>query len=71
MTRKCKRINNGTIFGVCGGIAYYMQVQAWILRVLILLFTFAGGSGILMYILCALLMPKWDKDPEDYDSVCN
>ena len=38
------------ICGVCG-------IDATLIRLLVVLFTLAGGSGILFYIVAALIMP--------------
>ena len=50
------------ICGVCGGLAEYFGIDATVIRLLIVLFTLAGGSGILFYIVAALIMP----DGPDY-----
>lgn len=55
------------ICGVCGGIAEFFGVDATIVRILFVLFTLAGGSGILLYIAMAIIMPKpaGESDNED------
>ncbi len=52
------------ISGVCGGIAKYFDIDAIIVRVLWVLFTFAGGSGIIVYIAAIIIIPLDD----DYHS---
>ena len=44
------------ICGVCGGFAEFFGIDATLIR-LVVLFTLAGGSGILFYIVAALIMP--------------
>ena len=44
--------------GVCGGIAEYFEFDSTLVRLAWVLFTFAGGSGILAYIIAALVMPS-------------
>jgi phage shock protein C len=44
--------------GVCGGIAEYFNIDSTIVRIAWVVFMFFGGSGILAYIICALIMPK-------------
>jgi len=39
------------IAGVCGGIAEYFGIDSTLVRLGWVLFTFAGGSGILAYII--------------------
>lgn len=43
--------------GVCGGIAEYFDIDPTIVRLAWVLFTLAGGSGIIAYIIAALIMP--------------
>lgn len=45
------------IAGVCGGIAEYINIDPTIVRVLWAIFVFAGGTGLLAYIVCAFVMP--------------
>jgi phage shock protein PspC (stress-responsive transcriptional regulator) len=42
--------------GVCGGFAEYFEIDATILRILLIIFVLCGGAGILAYIVAALLM---------------
>ena len=46
------------ICGVCGGIAEYFEMDSTIIRLLWCLFTLAGGSGIIAYIVAAIVMPE-------------
>ncbi len=46
------------IFGVCGGMAEYMDVDPTIVRIIWTLFIFACGTGLIAYLVCALCMPK-------------
>ena len=50
--------SNKVIAGVCGGLAEYLKIDATIIRIIWLIFTLAGGAGILLYIIAWLLMPK-------------
>ncbi len=45
------------IAGVCGGIAAYLDIDSIIIRLLFVLFSLAGGAGLLFYIVAALIMP--------------
>ena len=60
--RLYKSNRNRVLCGVCGGLGEYFNVDPVIVRVLWVLFTFAGGAGILAYIICAIIMTK---DPYD------
>lgn len=47
--------------GVCGGIAQYFDVDPTIIRLAWVFFCLMGGSGILAYIICAIIIPKKDE----------
>ena len=61
MAKKLTRSRTDRKFaGVCGGIAEFFDVDVTVIRILWVLATFLGGSGLLAYIICALLMPEGD-----------
>lgn len=45
------------IDGVCGGVAEYIGVDPVLVRIVFLLLVFAGGIGVVVYIVGMLLMP--------------
>ena len=52
--------------GVCSGVAEYLDIDPTIVRVLWVIASCFGGSGILAYVACALIIPKKsDVYPED------
>lgn len=44
--------------GVCGGLAKYLNIDVTIVRLVVVLLTLAGCSGLLIYIICALIIPE-------------
>jgi phage shock protein PspC (stress-responsive transcriptional regulator) len=46
------------IAGVCGGIAEYFGIDPTIVRLLWVIASLVAGSGILAYIICALVIPE-------------
>ena len=46
------------IDGVCGGIAEYFGIDPTLVRLGWALFCVLGGSGILAYIIAAIIMPR-------------
>ena len=58
MKKLCKSETNRYICGVCGGIAEYFGIDATIVRLAFAALTIIGGSGILLYIVAAILMPR-------------
>lgn len=64
--KRLEKSNNRVICGVCGGIAKYFNVDPTIVRLIFIVAVILGfGSGILIYILAALIMPSPDYD--DYE----
>lgn len=52
-----KSINNKKLCGVCAGFADFFGIDPTIVRVLWAVLVLAFGSGVLAYIICALIMP--------------
>ncbi|ERI95476.1 PspC domain protein [Clostridiales bacterium oral taxon 876 str. F0540] len=46
------------IAGVCGGLAEYLDFDASIIRVLWALSILLLGTGLLIYIVCAIIIPN-------------
>lgn len=44
--------------GVCGGIAEYLNIDPTIVRLLWLLLVLCAGTGMLAYIIAAIIMPE-------------
>lgn len=45
------------IAGVCGGLGEYLDIDPVLVRILFVVFTLAGGSGLLLYILLWVIVP--------------
>lgn len=45
------------ICGVCGGVAEYFNLDPTIVRLVFLVFVLWAGTGILAYIIAAVIMP--------------
>lgn len=50
--------------GVCGGLAEYFGIEVTIVRLIWVVATLFFGSGILLYILAAIIMPKATPESE-------
>lgn len=46
------------IFGVCGGVAEYFNIDPALVRIIWGVFSFFYGIGIVLYIVCAIALPK-------------
>ncbi|MBR3401820.1 MAG: PspC domain-containing protein [Parasporobacterium sp.] len=56
--RLYKSRNEKKLAGVCGGIAEYFDTDPTLIRLLWVIFSLAGGCGILAYIIAAIIMPN-------------
>ena len=55
--RLYKSNENKMLDGVCGGIAEYFDVDPTLVRLGWVLFCALGGSGILAYVIAAIVIP--------------
>ncbi len=46
------------IFGVCAGLAHYLNIDPIIVRLLVVLLTLWNGIGLLAYVVLAIIMPQ-------------
>lgn len=46
------------LFGVCGGLGDYFDIDPVIIRLLFVALAFAGGIGILIYIIAGIIVPE-------------
>ena len=53
-----KSMSDRKLAGVCGGIAEYFGIDSTIVRLILVIFCLVGGSGILYYIIAAIVMPE-------------
>lgn len=51
---------NEVLGGVCGGLGEYLGIDPTLVRLVFILFTLAGGSGILIYLLLWVIIPRQD-----------
>jgi phage shock protein PspC (stress-responsive transcriptional regulator) len=50
--------HNRVIAGVCSGIGEYLGVDPVVIRLLLVVATLMGGSGILIYLVAWVLIPE-------------
>ncbi len=61
MKKRLYRIEQGKmIAGVCGGVAEYFDVDPTLVRLAWIIFCACGGSGILAYLVAAIVIPRQD-----------
>ena len=61
MKKLCKSNTNKKICGVCGGIAEYLNADPTIIRLAFALLVLGWGSGVMAYIICALVLPEGEE----------
>lgn len=58
MAKRLYKIEYGKkIFGVCGGLAEYLNVDVTIVRILWAICALCWGTGLLLYLICAFVLP--------------
>jgi pspC domain protein len=57
MKKLYKSQTDKKLCGVCGGIAEFFNIDSTIVRLALILFVACYGSGIIAYIIAALVMP--------------
>lgn len=58
-----KSTRNRKLAGVCGGLGEYFNIDPTIVRLILVVLMLACGTGLLAYIIAALVM---DDAPEEY-----
>ena len=59
MNKKLYKSNSDKkIDGVCAGIAEYFNLDPTVVRIAWIIFSCLGGSGLLAYLICAIVMPR-------------
>ncbi|MBR3641035.1 MAG: PspC domain-containing protein [Oscillibacter sp.] len=58
MQKRLYRVEEGKMLaGVCGGIAEYFNIDPTIIRLIWAAVALCGGTGILAYLVAALIIP--------------
>lgn len=56
--RLTKSRTNRMIFGVCGGLGEYLEIDPTLVRLAFVFLTLANGIGLIIYIVLAIIMPS-------------
>ena len=60
--KRLQKSQTKMVAGVCGGIAEYFGIDPTVVRLGFALFVAFAGTGILAYIIAAILMPEHISD---------
>ncbi len=52
------------IAGVCGGIGEYFNIDPTLIRIIWAALVISGGTGLIAYIACALIIPSEEDEDE-------
>ncbi len=59
MAKRLYKIEQGRkIFGVCGGVAEYLNIDVAVVRIVWAVMALCYGFGILLYLVCAFVLPN-------------
>ena len=53
--------------GVCAGLAKYFDMDATIIRLIWVFITLIGGSGLVAYVVCAIVIPDEPEEAPEVD----
>ena len=61
MDRKLRKSNTDRMLaGVCGGVANFCGIDSTLVRIACAVAICCGGTGLWLYIICALIIPQDD-----------
>ncbi len=66
MSKRLYKSKERKLAGVCGGIAEYFDIDPTIIRVVWLILVLCAGTGLLAYIIAAIVMPD---QPDNMDNI--
>lgn len=49
---------NQKLAGVCAGIGKYLDMDPTVIRLIWVIITAFGGSGLIAYVICAIIIPE-------------
>ncbi len=58
MQKRLTKSNDKKIFGVCGGLGNYFDIDPTLVRVVFLVALLMFGTGVLLYLILAVVMPN-------------
>lgn len=53
-----RSVSDKKLFGVCGGLAKYFDIDPTIVRIILLVLVLCCGIGAVAYLIMALVMPE-------------
>ncbi len=70
MAKRLYKSSDKKVCGVCAGIAEYLNIDPTLIRLAWIIGTCIGaGTGIIAYLVCALVFPERPSDSSDWNNV--
>lgn len=69
MNKRLYKSKDRLVCGVCAGVAEYFNIDPTIVRLIWAILIAAGGTGIVAYIICALVFPERPSDSADWENM--
>ncbi len=60
----CKSTKNKKLAGVCAGFADYFGLDVTVVRLIVAVGTLFWGTGLWVYLICAIVLPNDNELPE-------
>lgn len=60
---------NKQLAGVCSGLAKFFKIDPTIVRLIWVLAVLCAGTGVVLYIACALVIPEEPEELEEFVTV--
>ena len=57
MAKRLYKGRDKKLFGVCSGLGNYFDIDPTVIRVIFVFAFLAAGSGLLLYVILAIVMP--------------
>lgn len=64
---KCIDPSQRVLGGVCAGLAFWLGIPTWIVRVVWAILGLYYGVAVLVYIVFWISLPEWEQTPQGYD----
>ncbi|MFP4287753.1 MAG: PspC domain-containing protein [Bacteroidales bacterium] len=55
--KRLRKSDDRKIFGVCGGLGEYFEIDPTMIRIAFLVSIIIFGTGLLLYVILAIVMP--------------
>ncbi len=65
--RLTKSRKDKQVWGVCGGLGKYLNIDSTLVRLVFVVLALSGGPGVILYIILGIVLPDESDDEEYYE----